>query len=103
MTGGAPPRGPWARRLVAVRLGLAVFLLWPFAWFAMVYVWQFGTVDGLVPAVALATLDGVGEALAAAAADPLQSLVYAVFLWGVGRVAFGRRRDRCGLRRRERH
>jgi len=84
----------FARRtntLTVVRLALAAFLVWPFVWFAVLYVWTNRSFDGLLPALAVGTIDGAANWLALAIIHPVQSLVYAVFLTILSKIAFPRR------------
>jgi hypothetical protein len=84
----------FARRthvLTIVRPSLAVFLLWPIVWFAIAYVWQEHSTDGLLASLAVGVAYGLLDYVAMAITHPLQFLVYAVFMAVLGRIAFPRR------------
>lgn len=79
-----------ARTAALVRLGLAIALLFPVLSFAAVYLWTYRTVDGIVPTLLSATLDGVGDWLSAAIAHPMQRVIFSVVVGLVGRWVFRR-------------
>ncbi|GGD24606.1 hypothetical protein [Nocardioides daphniae] len=78
------------RRMSIVRLALAAFLLWPFAQFFALYLWYNRTLDGIMPALALATLESVGDFAAQIVTEPVRTLLYLGFLAVLGRLAFRR-------------
>lgn len=82
--------GRRTRVMTTVRLALALFLIWPFVQFTLIYLWTYRTADGLPPALAIGTVNGVMDFVALAFAHPVQSLVYAVFLSVLSRFAFQR-------------
>jgi len=77
-----------ANTLGVVRLALALFLLWPFIWFGVVYVAQNHTTDGLLPALAIGSVDGAANWLLVVVAHPLQSMVYMAFISVLWKFAF---------------
>ncbi len=76
------------RLMTTIRLALIAFLLYPLAEFAVHYLLQYGTLDGIVPALTLAALEGTGEWLMMAINNPIQTVIYAVFLAVLGKIAF---------------
>jgi hypothetical protein len=81
-----------SRRVTAVRLALAAFLLLPLAHFVGSYTWEHRSLDGLVPAFAVAAVNSAGDWLFTAIDQPVRALVYTGFLAALTRIAFGRRR-----------
>lgn len=78
------------RVLTTVRVALALFLLWPFVQFAVLYLWMNRTTDGLLPALAVSTVEGALDFVGLALTHPVQSLVYAAFLASLSHLAFRR-------------
>jgi hypothetical protein len=76
------------RVMTTIRLALLGFLLYPMAEFAIQYLLQYGTLDGIVPAFTLAAVEGIGEWLMTAIYNPIQTLIYSAFLAVLGRIAF---------------
>lgn len=76
------------RRMTIARLALMGFLLWPVAQFIFLYLWHNRTADGIAPALVLASLDGVGDLAGQLVTNPVRTLIYLVFLTGLGRIAF---------------
>ncbi len=74
--------------MTTIRLAVAAFLMFPVLWWIGAYLWTYRTLDGIVPAFAVAALDSLGELVATAIAHPGRSLVYALFLAALGRFAF---------------
>lgn len=79
-----------ARRMMIVRLALVGFLLWPFVQFFTLYFWHNRTLDGVISALALATLDSVGDLAIQLLNNPVRTLLYLGFLLVLGRIAFRR-------------
>lgn len=79
-----------SRRMTIIRLALAGFLLWPFAQFVVMYVWYNHTLEGIIPALAIASLEGVGVLAQQFVTQPVQTLIYLGFLSVLGRLAFRR-------------
>lgn len=79
-----------ASRMTIVRLALAGFVLWPLAQFLAYYLWHNRTLDGVVPALLLATLDSVGDLGIHLITNPVRTVLYLGFLAVVGRIAFRR-------------
>lgn len=77
--------------LSAVRLGAAVALIAPLLFFASKYLIAGGTKDGLLLALAEGVLYGALSTLELVLTHPLKGLIYIALVWGVGRLAFGRR------------
>lgn len=78
------------RLVTTVRVALALFLVWPFAQFTLVYLWTYRTTEGLLEALAVGAVEGVLDFVATTVEHPVQSLVYGAFLAVVSRVAFRR-------------
>lgn len=76
------------RLMTTIRVALLTFLLYPTAEFAVKYLLQYGSVDGIVPAFTLAAVESIGEWLMTAINNPVQTLIYSVFLAVLGRIAF---------------
>jgi len=77
-----------SRRMTIIRLALAGFLLWPFAQFVVLYVWYNRTLDGIVSALALSTVESIGDLAQQFVTHPIRTLLYLGFLSVLGRLAF---------------
>jgi hypothetical protein len=74
--------------MTTIRVALLVFLLYPTAEFTIQYLLEHGSLDGIVPAFTLATVEGIGEWLMTAINNPVQTIIYSVFLAVLSRIAF---------------
>lgn len=82
-----------ARTTSTVRLALRGFLLYPFAEFCVHYLLQNGSFDELVPAVALATFESLGDWIVSAVREPIPAVVHAGFLTLLSWIAFPTQRS----------
>lgn len=76
------------RLMTTIRLALLAFFLYPVAEFTIHHMLQYGTLDGIVPALTLAAVEGIGEGLMTAIYNPIQTIIYSVFLAVLSRIAF---------------
>lgn len=64
------------RILLGIRLGLAIWLLWPIILFTISYLWTNRTTDGLLINLAIGIAYGIGDLATAAIAHPVRSVAY---------------------------
>lgn len=74
----------------AVRVGVALALLAPIAYFAVLYIWTYRSVDGLLTALVMAALDSAVATMSAAISHPVPTAVFLAASWGLARFAFRR-------------
>jgi len=86
--GGEDAFAAHTSRLNAARLGVAIALIAPFAYFVVAWHLHGGTKEGLLPALIDGACSGALDLLAYALTNPMKALIYLVIVTLAGRFAF---------------